>query len=106
MPIAVDLLPPHMREAEQRRKPGARLLGHDPPEVQKAHAETVMRLIDALTPETRALVHEFGWNAVKPLLGMSPRAIRLTIEQTRRNRDERYAAIDRAKALENLELEL
>lgn len=77
-----------------------------PGEDKKVVSEVFMAKIDSLTPEIRVLVHEFGWGAVRKRLGMSARAMRISIEQERHDWYERQAAADRAAAVDSIELEL
>lgn len=75
-------------------------------EDNKIVGQVIMAKVDSLTPEIRALVHEFGWIAVRKRLGMSARAMRISIEQRRRDWYEQQAAADRAAAVDSIELEL
>lgn len=55
------------------RKDGTILYGPEHMEDIKARAEVKCAEIDALPPDVRQVVYEFGWNAVKELMKLGVR---------------------------------
>lgn len=104
MKISVKDLPPHMRSIIERRGEAdvSKRLALTPIET-KMHAERVMGTIDALSPDMRALVHEYGWLTVRGFSQKIKSSHAPSVEQAildnRRKRDEKYM-------LEDLDLDL
>jgi hypothetical protein len=102
MPVAVAQLPIYIDHVTAKTRQKRLSMDAMPLEEQKILQEKRMAQIDALTPEIRALVHEFGWLEVRSRLGMGARAMRVSIEQTKEAWRQRQAEVD----LDALDLEL
>lgn len=76
LPIMIEAVSAHMRK---KRLNADQVSLED----QKIMKEQRMAEIDALSPELRALVHEYGYAEVRKYvkMGMSPKAIRFSIEK-------------------------
>lgn len=81
-----ELLPPHMRNVRELREHRIVTRGCD--WYKRNVSEPIMARVDELSPELRALVHEFGWTPVKHRLHLrSAQAVRADIVRGRIARD-------------------
>jgi hypothetical protein len=108
MPVDIAQLPLYIERVTKAMRDKRAQADMISPEDQKLMKERRMAQIDALSPELRALVHEYGWLVVRKYVaaGMSPKAIKFSIEKNFEDWRKLQEQRDYEAALATLELEL